>query len=61
MKLVLIILAIAAVATFILMKKGKIKDVDGNNIPDVLEDAVDDAKEVVKKVKKATTKKKAVK
>jgi len=59
MKLVIILLVVAVVATFILMKKGKIKDADGNNIPDVLEDAVDDVKEVVKKAKKATTKKKA--
>jgi hypothetical protein len=61
MKLVIILLVVAVVATFILMKKGKIKDADGNNIPDVLEDAVDDVKEVVKKAKKATTKKKATK
>lgn len=61
MKLLLIICAIAIVATFILMKKGKIKDADGNNIPDALEDAAKEVKEVAKKVKKATTKKKATK
>jgi|APGre2960657404_1045060.scaffolds.fasta_scaffold416285_1 hypothetical protein len=61
MKIILIVCAIAAVATFILMKKGKIKDADGNNIPDVLEDAAEEVKEVVKKAKKAATKKKATK
>lgn len=57
MKLVIILLVLAAVATFILMKKGKIQDKDGNNIPDVLEDAAAEVKETVKKVKKATKKK----
>ncbi len=61
MKIVIICAVIAAVATFILMKKGKIKDADGNNIPDVLEDAAEEVKEVVKKAKKATTKKKTTK
>lgn len=65
MTLVIILLVVAAVATFILMKKGKIADKDGNNIPDVIEDAVkevkEEVKEVAKKAKKATTKKKATK
>jgi len=60
MKLLLIICAIAIV-TFILMKKGKIKDADGNKIPDALEDAAKEVKEVAKKVKKAATKKKVTK
>lgn len=61
MKLLLIICAIAIASTFILMKKGKIKDADGNNIPDALEDAAKEVKEVAKKVKKTATKKKATK
>ena len=61
MKLLIIIVAIAVIATIVLMKQGKIKDADGNNIPDALEDAAKEVKEVVKKAKKATTKKKATK
>lgn len=65
MKIVIICAVIAAVATFILMKKGKVKDDNKNNIPDVVEDKVEEikeeVKEVVKKAKKATTKKKATK
>ena len=61
MKILLIVVAIALVATFILMKKGKIQDADGNNIPDALEDAAKEVKEVVKKAKKTATKKKATK
>jgi hypothetical protein len=61
MKIVLIAAVVAIIATVVLMKKGKIKDADGNNIPDVLEDAAEEVKEVVKKAKKATTKKKTTK
>ena len=61
MKLVIILLVLAAVATFILMEKGKIADKDGNNIPDVLEDKVAEVKDTVKKVKKVVAKKKATK
>ncbi len=43
MKILLIVVAIALVATLILMKKGKIQDADGNNIPDALEDAAKEA------------------
>ena len=68
----IIIIAIAAVATFILMKKGKIADANNNNIPDALEvkveeikevvaDVKEEVKEVVEKVKKATPKKPAAK
>ena len=52
--LLLAIVVAAGVAVY-LMKKGKIKDEDGDFIPDVLEDKVEDIKEdvqdVVKKVK----------
>ena len=61
MKILLIVVAIALVVTFILMKKGKIQDADGNNIPDALEDAAKEVKEVVKKAKKTATKKKTTK
>jgi hypothetical protein len=57
MKLVIIVLVLAVVATVILMKKGKIADKDGNNIPDVLEEKVAEVKKTVKKAtKKKTTK-----
>lgn len=51
--LVLILLALVAagVITFILMKKGKIEDKDGNNIPDVIDNKIEDVKEVVEDVK----------
>jgi flagellar basal body-associated protein FliL len=35
--LVLVVLAAAAGVTYFLMKKGKIADANGNNIPDVIE------------------------
>jgi flagellar basal body-associated protein FliL len=47
--LVLVVLVAVAGVTYFLMKTGKIKDVDGNNIPDALEDKVEEVKEVVKK------------
>ena len=49
---VIVILAIAAGVTFLLMKSGKIKDDNGNNIPDVVEKPVEEVKAVVQKVKK---------
>jgi len=62
---VIIVLLIAAIiATFTLMKKGKIADTNNNNIPDVIEtkveaikEVVEEVKEEIKKVKKTTTKK----
>jgi gas vesicle protein len=56
MKTILIILALAAVGAgviYFLIKKGKIKDADGNFIPDVVEDKVDEVKEKVAKTTKA--------
>jgi hypothetical protein len=47
--LVLVVLAAAAGVTYFLMKKGKIADANGNNIPDVIEKPIEEVKEVVKK------------
>ena len=54
MKEILIILGLVGVVAgvlYFLMKKGKIKDADGNLIPDVIEDKVEEVKEVAKVVK----------
>lgn len=54
MKTILVILALAAVVVGVvvyLIKKGKIADTDGDFIPDVVEDAVDDVKEFAEDVK----------
>ena len=56
------LLAIAAGVGYILIKKGKIKDSDGDFIPDVVEDKVDEVKgKVQKKVKAVKTRVKNVK
>lgn len=47
--LVVIVLAVASGITYFLMKKGKIQDVNNNNIPDVVEAPIEEVKEVVKK------------
>ena len=61
---VLVIILVLAAALFIAMKTGKVRDADGNNIPDVLEEKVaevkEEVKEVVEKVKKATSSKPVV-
>ncbi len=49
--LILAVLSGAAVVTFFLMKSGKIEDKDGNNIPDVVDNKIAEAKEVVEEVK----------
>jgi hypothetical protein len=46
-----LVIAIGAVATFIAMKKGTIADANNNNIPDAIEEKVEEVKEVAKKVK----------
>jgi hypothetical protein len=43
--LILIVLVIAGAVTFFLMKKGKIEDKNGNNIPDVVEEKIEDVSE----------------
>jgi hypothetical protein len=62
---VLVIILVLAVALFVAMKTGKVRDADGNNIPDALEEKVaevkEEVKEVVAKVKQATSKKPEVK
>ena len=51
--LIVVLLVIgAAVYYFGFYKRGKIKDRDGDFIPDEIEDAVEDAKEVAKEVKR---------
>jgi gas vesicle protein len=52
--LTLLALVVAGAVVFFLMKTGKIEDKDGNNIPDVIEEKVEDVKEVVKVVKERT-------
>ena len=65
MQTILIILALLAVAAgvgYILIKKGKIADSDGDFIPDVVEDKVDEIEaKVQKKVKAVKTRVKNVK
>lgn len=57
MMYIILILAIVAGVTFLMMKSGKIEDKNGNNIPDKLEPMIEEVKEVVEVVKKATAKK----
>ena len=65
MKTILVILGIGVIAAgviYFLIKKGKIKDSDGDFIPDVVEDEVDKVKgKVQKKVKAVKTRVKNVK
>jgi hypothetical protein len=57
---VVILLAVAGGVTYLLMKKGKIQDLNNNNIPDVIEEKVAEIKETATNLKndvKAKTKK----
>jgi len=47
---IVLILVIAAIAVFVAMKTGKVKDANNNNIPDALEEKVAEVKEEVKEV-----------
>jgi hypothetical protein len=62
---IIIIVAVLAIALFVAMKTGKVKDANNNNIPDAIEEKVaevkEEVKEVVEKVKKAAPKKPAAK
>jgi hypothetical protein len=49
--LVVVTLAVAGAITYILMRKGTITDTNNNNIPDVIEEKVEEVKVVVKKAK----------
>ena len=48
---VLVILIIVAVAVFVAMKTGKVKDANNNNIPDAIEKPIEEIKEIIAKVK----------
>jgi hypothetical protein len=49
--LVVVTLAVAGAITYILMKKGTITDTNNNNIPDTIEEKIEEVKVVVKKAK----------
>jgi archaellum component FlaG (FlaF/FlaG flagellin family) len=49
--LFVIAVAVAGAVTYILMKKGTIADANNNNIPDAIEEKIEEAKVVVKKAK----------
>jgi len=49
--LFVVALAVAGAVTYILMKKGTITDANNNNIPDAIEEKIEEAKVVVKKAK----------
>jgi hypothetical protein len=49
--LILLALVVAGAIAFFLMKKGKIEDKNGNNIPDVVEEKIKDVKVVIEVVK----------
>jgi hypothetical protein len=57
--LAVVTLAVAGGITFLLMKKGKIQDANNNNIPDAIEEKVEEVKVVVKKAKVKAEKVKA--
>ena len=49
--LLVVAVAVAGAVTYILMKKGRITDANNNNIPDAIEEKIEEAKVVVKKAK----------
>jgi methyltransferase-like protein len=58
--LAVIAVAVAGAVTYILMKKGTIADANNNNIPDAIEEKVEEVKVVVKKAKAKVEKAKEV-
>ena len=58
--LVVVTLAVVGGITYILMKKGTIADANNNNIPDAIEEKVEEVKVVVKKAKAKVEKAKEV-
>ena len=50
--IVVLVLAVAGIATFIAMKTGKVNDANNNNIPDAIEEKVEEVKAVAEKVTK---------
>ncbi len=58
--IILAVLLVGGVFAYFGMKSGKIEDKNNNNIPDVIEDKIEDVKEVAVKVKKAAKKVEAV-
>jgi hypothetical protein len=49
--LLVVAVAVAGAVTYVLMKKGTITDANNNNIPDAIEEKVEEVKVVVKKAK----------
>ena len=58
--IVVLVLAVAGIATFIAMKTGKVKDANNNNIPDAIEEKVEEVVVKAKEVKAKVEKVKAV-
>ena len=52
----LVILIIVALAAFIAVKTGKVKDANNNNIPDAIEKPIEVVKEAVAEVKEVVAK-----
>ena len=58
--IILAVLAIGGTFAYFGMKSGKIEDKNNNNIPDAIENKIEEAKEVAVKVKKVADKAKKV-